>query len=125
MSSLLHGLNFQLSATLLTIGLWTYIEYKLRDKLANIFSACILVTKCPSKCPKHKLHNATVFTMVINVMFSIICVINLAYLGVMFNASFQLQKEGFSVTHALTKWSELDYAVHWLTLLTYIFYVII
>lgn len=43
-SSLLHGLNFQLSAVLLSLGAYTYVEYMLRQKLANTFHACILVS---------------------------------------------------------------------------------
>jgi len=44
-SSLLHGLNFQLSAVLLSLGAYTYVEYMLRQKLANTFRACILVRR--------------------------------------------------------------------------------
>ncbi|EAT33145.1 AAEL014596-PA [Aedes aegypti] len=66
-SSLLHGLNFQLWATLLTIGVWSYVEYNIRSKLAQIFSACVLVNKCSNTCTKHHLGQSRPMTIFINV----------------------------------------------------------
>lgn len=120
-SSLLHGLNFQLWATLLTIGVWSYVEYNMRNKLAQIFSACVLVNKCTKTCTKHHLGHNKLLTLFINVIFSVMCIINLAYLGAIFDASSQLQTEGFSFKHTLDKWYKLDYISHWLLLLGYIF----
>ena len=53
MSALFHGLNFQLAAVLLSLGLYTYVEFTLRSKLASIFDACILARPCPEGC-QHK-----------------------------------------------------------------------
>ncbi|XP_058443243.1 protein-serine O-palmitoleoyltransferase porcupine [Malaya genurostris] len=116
-SSILHGLNFQLWATLLTIGIWSYVEYNLRRKLADIFSACVAVKKCPVPCKKHSKSKNTLFSMTVNFLFSLLCVINLAYLGTVFDASSQLQAEGFSLTEAFGKWKNLGYVSHWLLLL--------
>ncbi len=40
-STLLHGFNFQLGATLLSLGFFTYTEHELRRKFARIFNASI------------------------------------------------------------------------------------
>lgn len=120
-SSLLHGLNFQLWATLLTIGVWSYVEYNIRSKLAQIFSACVLVNKCSNTCTKHHLGQSRPMTIFINVIFSLLCIVNLIYLGAIFDSNSQLQTEGYSFKHTLDKWQKLDYASHWLLLLVYIF----
>ncbi|XP_058829327.1 protein-serine O-palmitoleoyltransferase porcupine isoform X1 [Topomyia yanbarensis] len=61
-SSVLHGLNFQLWATLLTIGAWSYVEYNLRRKLAQIFSACVTANKCTVPCKRHKESKTAMFS---------------------------------------------------------------
>lgn len=50
MSSLFHGLNFQLAAVLLSLGFYTYVEHSLRVKLASVFDACVLARPCSEKC---------------------------------------------------------------------------
>ncbi|EDO40458.1 predicted protein, partial [Nematostella vectensis] len=49
-SSLLHGLNFQLAAVLLSIGVYAYIEHVLRSKMAALFNACIMARNCQPGC---------------------------------------------------------------------------
>uniref|UniRef100_A0A8D8AAM3 Protein-serine O-palmitoleoyltransferase porcupine n=1 Tax=Culex pipiens TaxID=7175 RepID=A0A8D8AAM3_CULPI len=119
-SSLLHGLNFQLWAVLLTLGLWSYVEYNIRKKLAAIFSACVLVNKCSTSCSKHKVGKTKVLSILINTIFFILCVINLAYLGFILEGD-----NGFSLVDALKKWQSLDYTTHWLALVGLVFYYII
>lgn len=122
-SALLHGLNFQLAAVLLSLGIYTYVEYKLRAKLSTIFSACILATPCKLCQHEHKWHQPYVF--VFNGIFGVLAVLHLAYLGVMFEASFQIQEQGFSYTHALEKWSSLSFLSHWIIGGLYLFYKLI
>jgi O-palmitoleoyl transferase len=124
MSSLLHGLNLQLAAVLLSLGLYTYIEYKLRAKFGSIFNACILANKCRATC-LHLCKTDNWKVIVTNVAFGLLTVFHLAYLGVMFEASFTLQESGFSLKHALAKWKELDYASHLTIAFYYVFYYLI
>ena len=44
-STFLHGLNFQLGAVLLTLGVLTFVEAKIRQKLADLFNASIAARK--------------------------------------------------------------------------------
>ncbi|XP_043803579.1 protein-serine O-palmitoleoyltransferase porcupine isoform X2 [Apis laboriosa] len=59
-SALLHGLNFQLAAVLLSLGFYTYVEFQLRFMLANIFDACIASKQCTkNKCTHtYNTHNS-------------------------------------------------------------------
>ncbi|KAK3912241.1 Protein-serine O-palmitoleoyltransferase porcupine [Frankliniella fusca] len=119
-SSLLHGLNFQLSAVLLSLGVYTYVEYMLRQKLASIFKACILVRPCRKECP-HQHRESRVIVVITNVFLGLLVMFHLAYLGVMFDSSSKEQEVGYSYSHTLAKWSSLNYASHWVVLGTYIF----
>ncbi|XP_063219630.1 protein-serine O-palmitoleoyltransferase porcupine isoform X2 [Bacillus rossius redtenbacheri] len=123
-SSLLHGLNFQLSAVLLSLGTYTYIEYLLRQKLSTIFSACIQVRPCRKDCA-HRNKEMSSLVILINIFFGLIAAFHLAYLGVMFNVTSTLQERGYSYFHTLSKWGDLSFASHWLAFATYFFYFLV
>lgn len=123
-SSLLHGLNFQLAAVLLSLGAYTYVEYMLRQKLANIFRACVLVRPCRKDCT-HQNHESRMAVLITNVALGVLVVFHLAYLGVMFDSSSKEQEVGYSYSHTLAKWSSLSYASHWVVLGTYVFYLLV
>lgn len=118
-SSLLHGLNFQLSAALLSIGMFSYVEYKMRAKISSILSACCLVNPCNRSCA-HVHKSGRLFVMCINCAFSLLAMVHLAYLGVMFEASLATQETGYSYVHTMNKWAELGFASHLVAALTYI-----
>lgn len=77
----------------------------------------------PTGCLHDK--SSKYFTRLINILFSILTVFHLAYLGVMFEAAFNIQEEGFSLKHTFTKWGSLDFASHWIVLISYLFYLVI
>uniref|UniRef100_A0A4W5MZ60 Porcupine O-acyltransferase like n=1 Tax=Hucho hucho TaxID=62062 RepID=A0A4W5MZ60_9TELE len=60
-TALLHGLSFHLGAVLLSLGFITYVEHVLRERLAAIFSACILSKQCPTDC-RHQHQKRLFFT---------------------------------------------------------------
>lgn len=130
-SSALHGLNFQLCAVLLSIGIFTFVEYKLRAVLADVLNACIGANKCRlsskntcmSKNHKHTSSVWWVFT--INFIFTLVTIMHLAYLGVMFEASFKIQEGGFSWSHTLKKWSDLKFFGHITISIWFIIYLIL
>ncbi|XP_078048475.1 protein-serine O-palmitoleoyltransferase por isoform X1 [Augochlora pura] len=124
-SALLHGLNFQLAAVLLSLGFYTYVEFQLRAMLANIFDACIASKQCTkAKCTHtYKCRNSW-WVLFINLMFSGLSVFHLAYLGLMFDTS-ELQETGYSYIHTIEKWSQLGFASHWVIFATYFVYFLI
>lgn len=121
-SALLHGMNFQLAAVLLSIGLFAYVEGVLRFKLSKKLDACILDRPCGTRCGHHNT-SEQLWVALLNAGFSVIAMIHLAYLGLMFGVQsadpLSHQGEGFSMTHTLKKWSHLNFFSHWVVLLTY------
>lgn len=122
-SAMLHGLNLQLAAVLLSLGFYTYTEHVTRKKLSSIFSACIQARKCNPNCG-HQLNESHWLPRVFNIGFSLLAMFHLAYLGLMFDSS-KMQDEGYSLFHALAKWRWLNYSSHWIVLSTLFFYYLI
>ncbi|KAG6463425.1 protein-serine O-palmitoleoyltransferase porcupine [Manduca sexta] len=120
-SSLLHGVNFQFSAVLLSIGTFSYIEYNLRYKVASALEVCCLAHPCIKQC-EHKHKKNSVLAIITNAVFSIITIIHLAYLGVMFEASFSVQESGYSYFHTISKWENLNYFSHGFAAFMYVIY---
>lgn len=119
-SSILHGVNFQLSAVLLSIGTYAYIEHVLRHRLGNVFSACILARRCRPGCT-HKYNESNFWVMAVNLAFGFLAVFHLAYLGIMFGDT-EAQEKGYGVEHTLNNWSHLGFASHWVALGCFLVY---
>ncbi|XP_045591999.2 LOW QUALITY PROTEIN: protein-serine O-palmitoleoyltransferase porcupine [Procambarus clarkii] len=124
MSALFHGLNFQLAAVLLSLGFYTFVEYSLRAKLSSVFDACILARPCSDTC-LHKQKARSWFSLSTNLVFTVLTVFHLAYLGIMFDSSSQQQETGYSMIHTLNKWQALNYASHWVMFICYVMYSVI
>ncbi|XP_054904565.1 protein-serine O-palmitoleoyltransferase porcupine-like [Poeciliopsis prolifica] len=121
-SALLHGLSFHLGAVLLTLGFITYVEHVLRKKLAYILSACILSRPCASDC-SHR-HKKNAWVLLLNLVFSLLVVFHLTYLGSMFDPGSDEQEveEGYAAMHTIQRWSELNWASHWIIFACWVFY---
>jgi porcupine-like protein len=78
-SSMLHGMNFGLTVVLLSLGLYTYVEHTLREKLASVFDACIRSRKCPLDC-QHKYKSDQIMVSAVNFGFGVWAYFHLAYL---------------------------------------------
>ena len=103
-STMLHGLNFQIGAVLLSLGFYTYVEHRLRSRLADIFGASLTAGR-----GRVFRHGEGSFPVIIaNFLFGVLATFHLAYLGVMFNQD-QSMSEGYSWRHTLSKWNELDF----------------
>lgn len=122
-SSLLHGLNFQLAAVLFSLGFYSYVEYVFRIKLSQVFSACIQAKRCKEGCDHmYKQYHPAV--LVTNLVFMVLSVLHLAYLGLMFDSSSQ-EEEGYTMEHTLTKWYDLGFLSHKIAVGTYIIHLLI
>ncbi|XP_068590021.1 protein-serine O-palmitoleoyltransferase porcupine-like [Cebidichthys violaceus] len=121
-SALLHGLSFHLGAVLLSLGFITYVEHVLRKKLASIFSACILSRPCTSDC-SHQ-HKKEYWVMLLNLVFSFLAIFHLTYLGSMFDPGLDEHEveEGYAAIHTIQRWSELNWASHWVVFACWVFY---
>uniref|UniRef100_A0A915J4I2 Protein-serine O-palmitoleoyltransferase porcupine n=1 Tax=Romanomermis culicivorax TaxID=13658 RepID=A0A915J4I2_ROMCU len=121
-SSALHGFNFSISAVLLSLGLYTYAEYVLREKLSRSFDACIRARKC-SNC-EHKHKNTNVFVLVCNLGFLCLSVFHLIYLGMIFDSGDE-QEQGYSSQHVWRKWNDYNFLSFYVGLGTFVFAIIV
>ncbi|XP_016415328.1 protein-serine O-palmitoleoyltransferase porcupine-like [Sinocyclocheilus rhinocerous] len=121
-SALLHGLSFHLGAVLLSLGIITYVEHVLRKRLAAIFSACILSKRCPNDC--HHQNKKMVWVYGVNLFFSALSIFHLTYLGSLFDSEMDSMhaEEGYMASHTIQKWSELNWASHWVMFGCFVFY---
>ena len=119
-SALLHGFNFQLSIVLFSIGLFAYVEYGFRRKLARILDACVAARACPlrSSCDEHTYTYWHPLTMIVNVFLCLLSLWHLTYLGQLFDGSSQ-ETIGYSWQHVLEKWAKLNFASHLVVIGTY------
>ncbi|AWP09185.1 putative protein-cysteine N-palmitoyltransferase porcupine-like [Scophthalmus maximus] len=121
-SALLHGLSFHLGAVLLSLGFITYVEHVLRKKLASIFSACVLSRPCNPGC-SHQ-HKKEYWVVALNLVFSLLAVFHLTYLGSMFDPGVDEHEveEGYAAIHTIQRWSDLSWASHWVVFACWVFY---
>jgi O-palmitoleoyl transferase len=122
-SALLHGLNFQLSIVLFSIGLYAYVEYGFRRKLACIINACVAARTCPSRssCEHHTYTYWHPLTMMVNCCLCLLSLWHLTYLGQLFDGSSQ-ETIGYSWQHVLDKWAKLNFASHLVVIGTYVLF---
>jgi len=111
-STLLHGLSGQIAAVLLSLGFYTWVEHSLREKLSNILDASIGARRESESRRKHREGSAWI--ILVNLMFGLLSMFHLAYLGVMFDQSSPEQMTGYSWSHTMYKWRRLDFSSHWL-----------
>ncbi|CAJ0588561.1 unnamed protein product [Cylicocyclus nassatus] len=110
-SSLMHGLNFQISAVLLSLGFVCYFENKLRNRISKRFSMCVRARPC--KNCEHQRGWACWQTILINLLFFVHSVYQLIYLGAPFDG--EGASEGYTYHHTLSVWKRHHYAAHWIS----------
>ena len=90
-STFLHGFNFQLGAVLLSLGFFTYVEDRLRNKLATKFDASIRARRRPEDNFRHG--EASFRVMLFNMLFVMLNMTLLSCLGYIYNLI--KQEEGY------------------------------
>lgn len=115
-SSLLHGLNYQLSGILLSLAVYTYVEYVFRSKLARRFDACLLSKSCEMNCKVHRYTERKIPVRLLNLGFSILALYHLSYLGFLIDLRND-QKLGFF--ESFQKWKDEAFQSHLIVLITF------
>ncbi|XP_037938585.1 protein-serine O-palmitoleoyltransferase porcupine [Teleopsis dalmanni] len=128
-SSLLHGVHLKIYYVLFSLGFFAITENMLRLKLATIFNACVAANPCQKPCKYRNCYSYgwnsnTLIVAVINVIFSILTTVHLAYLGVMMSET-NLEQRDNHFTNLLTKWHNLYFFSHWFYFANLLFYYII
>lgn len=85
-SSFLHGFEIKVSVVLITIGVFSYLQFAVRDHLAQAFDCCIRVYPCKDKCT-HKYKRNNIICRLSLVVLSVLTVLHLIYLGVLMDPS--------------------------------------
>lgn len=115
-SSLLHGLNYQLSAILLSLAFYTYAEHNLRRKLARKFDACIGSRPCEQYCHVHKHTGRKLIVYFVNKIFTLLAIYHLGYLGYLMDLRADINT---SFRDSFTKWQSHNFNSHVLALFTF------
>jgi len=113
-SAMLHGLNFRLSAVLLSLAVYCYIEHSFRQMLADFLGCCVQARPC-IRCD-HKYRNQLPVQF-INFGFHLLAIFNLAYLGVLLDNGDEPSRTEDGVTgigQQLERWSQFNYSSHFL-----------
>ncbi|KAK7588211.1 hypothetical protein V9T40_005456 [Parthenolecanium corni] len=115
-SSLLHGLNYQLSGILLSLAIYTYVEYVFRSKLSRKFDACLLSKSCGMNCKTHRHTEKKIPVRLLNLGFSILALYHLSYLGFLIDLRNDQKLEFFE---SFKKWKDEAFSSHFVVLITY------
>jgi len=113
-SSTLHGFKFHIWAVLLSLGVASWIEHGLRQKLATRYSICVLARPCSlatgQTCTRHrrKTGNSATKELVINGIFRAATILQLAYLGSIFVGNTDVG----NYREALQIWADTYYVGH-------------
>ncbi|CAK9290321.1 unnamed protein product [Gordionus sp. m RMFG-2023] len=122
-SSLLHGFNFRISAILLSLAFYTYVEFVLRRLLSKRFSACVEAKECPESC-QHTFGKKNWIVKIVNTSFALLAIFHLAYLGAPFGLNLDDDSDttNNNITLQLTvrRWSQLGFLSPIIVLLTFL-----
>lgn len=123
-SSLLHGFEIRLSAVLLSLALYTYVEHKLRTKLASKFSKTYSYysKNCKSSKKYISTNNCTWFIWVINLIFTILNIVHLAYLGSVMDVSVNSVRTYYD---SFEPWRRVSYFSHFIMVFMYFISIIL
>lgn len=117
-SAMLHGFKFQVWAVLLTLGLLSWSEHLIREKLSDVFDACILTKPCPllsnGLCTNgHRNREKNSFkTRLINLTFTLLTIWHLTYLSYVFRGN----TDDETIKQSLKIWRGVYFFGHWTTL---------
>lgn len=129
-SSLLHGFEQRLSAVLLSLAAYTYVEHQIRTKLAVKFPRTF------SHDSKHDYHyyetknnlkkskkNIWILWS-INIAFTILNIIHLAYLGSVMDMSVK-DSENTTFQDSFLPWRRVSYFSHFIVLFMYLISIVL
>ncbi|CAG9855426.1 unnamed protein product [Phyllotreta striolata] len=106
MSSFLHGFELKVSVVLITIGIFSYLQFALREYFAGAFDCCMRVHPCKGCC-KHKHKREALLSICFRLLFTLTNVIHLVYLGMLMDSS--TDEIGI-----INKWRSLYFISFWL-----------
>nr|CAI5837985.1 unnamed protein product [Callosobruchus analis] len=85
-SSFLHGFEPKVSVVLLSLGVFSYLQYAVRDFISRSFDMCVRVFPCSREC-RHKYKRHDIRSRSVQTFFCITTVLHLIFLGVLMDPS--------------------------------------
>lgn len=126
-SSLLHGLERRLSAVLLSLAAYTFVEHQMRTKIAAWFpKTCSQYDKNVYRGSRKYINSSNQSTWIlwsINIFFTILNIIHLAYLGSVMDISVDNSVNTYHDSFA--SWHRVWYFSHFIVLFMYIISIIL
>lgn len=114
MSALLHGFNVEIAVVLLSIGVYSYVQFRLREKLSHDLNACVQIKACDQCTHKYKKYSFLVICL--KIFFCLMTVLHLAYLGMLMDAVGNPDSPSI-----LKKWESLNFCSHILIFFGYLY----
>lgn len=105
-SSFLHGFELKVSVVLITIGIFSYVQYSLRNYLSETFSICIKIYPCRDEC-HHNYKRSHIICVLFNIIFSLLSVLHLIFLGMLMDSS-------TDDVGIIKKWKDLYFISFWI-----------
>lgn len=116
-SSMYHGFNVEVTLILMHLGLFSYIQNKFRNKLAEEFDACIKTKRCVNCDHTYKTDNF--YVVLANAVFVFMAMMDLTYLGVLMDDVGTHTTFNQSIIRVFGKWKRLYFVSHLLNILMY------
>ena len=121
-SSMLHAFDENISLILFSLGFYTYVEFGLRRNVSKLASCCVQARKCANGC-SHRFKAYHPISLVFNLLFSLVNIYHLAYLGqVLFHVNSGGSGEVSGYEIAFKKWSATYYSSHLISILYFLLF---
>ena len=114
-SAFLHGLNFDITLVLLSLGAFSYMQIVFQKILSEYFDACIKILPCKSCSHKYKAKH--VVSLFFNTNFLLLNILHLAYLGSVMDV-ISIKK---TLYDTFLEWDVLHFISHHIFLVLFIF----
>ncbi|XP_030756106.1 protein-serine O-palmitoleoyltransferase porcupine [Sitophilus oryzae] len=110
-SSLFHGFEIKVSLVLISLGIFSYLQVLVRDYISQTFNMCVKIYPCKS-C-NHKIRPSSILCTLTKLIFSLLTVLDLIYLGV-------LMDQSTDEVGIYTKWNNLYFCSFWIMLINFL-----
>lgn len=116
-SSLLHGLQPEITVVLMMLGIYSYVQLNMQEKLAQEWNACIRVKPC-RRCV-HRYRDGSGFVIIVKAGLTVFTMFHLAYLGTVMDTMNNPDAPSF-----LRKWKDMYFFSHIIIFWSFIYSVI-
>lgn len=111
-SSMLHGLNIEVSMVLLSLGFFSFVQFKFQDVVASFINCCTRVRACRHCRHTNKYYMRPIF----NFLFMATTVVYLAYTGCLMTTINHIANADEVFDSVVARWQGVNLYGHYLAL---------